>query len=123
MADPDQHDLVPAASLASLPWYLRILVRIAPKLAIRLIARQAGRFQGASYDRLHDAFARTATIDIVPSASGQRGFTLILDQSTAFYFYQEGDHFSYDGYELGPYAPGDVTVFDRRRQSEHPKPY
>ena len=37
---------------------------------------------------------------------------LVIDQKDALYFYQDGDHFSYDGCEIGEYEKGEVTIFD-----------
>src|SRR3989344_4909754 len=63
-------------------------------------------------DRAHELFKKSERIDIAPSKSGLRGFQLIIDGSTALYFYQDGDHFVYDGFEGGEYGKGDVTIFD-----------
>ena len=41
-----------------------------------------------------------------------RGFILVMDRKTALFFYQQGDHFSYDGFEMGQYNKGEVTVVD-----------
>ena len=49
-------------------------------------------------------------IDIVPLGPGSQGFQFIIDSSTSLYFYQDGDHFVYDGYEMGQYGKGEVTI-------------
>ncbi|MFH1990390.1 MAG: hypothetical protein ABIJ19_00855, partial [Patescibacteria group bacterium] len=56
-------------------------------------------------------------IDILPSESGLRGFVVVLDRKTAIYFYQDGDHFVYDGFEMGRYDKGDVTIFDNTKRN------
>ena len=40
---------------------------------------------------------------------------IVIDRSTALYFYQDSDHFKYDGFEIGEYEKGDVTIFDNFR--------
>jgi len=61
---------------------------------------------------LHEELAKNKRVDISPTSGGGRGFIIVLDQKTSFYFYQDGDHFIYDGCEMGEYEKGDVTVFD-----------
>lgn len=97
-----------------LPWYRRIFLRLFQHAFFR---RQAQRLQadGTLYRRAHEVFAKVERVDLFPSASGQRGFLLVLDKTTALYFYQDGDHFMYDGFEIGEYEPGDVTVLDGAR--------
>lgn len=62
--------------------------------------------------KVHEELSETGRVDIFPSESGKRGFVLILDRKRAFYFYQDGDHFFYDGCEVGEYEKGEVTIFD-----------
>ena len=64
------------------------------------------------FDKFHGVFSQTNRIDIFPSGSGSRGFMIVIDKKTALYFYQDGDHFIYDGFEMGEYEKGDVTIFD-----------
>lgn len=80
------------------------LVEPALLLSFRLFEREA--------ERMHAAFDRTGRIDIEPLSGDGRGFRLITDRRTAFYFRQDGDGFEYDGYEVGEYGKGDVTLFD-----------
>ena len=61
---------------------------------------------------LHEELAKSKRVDIFPLQGGGRGFMLVLNQKDALYFYQNGDHFSYDGCEIGEYEKGDVTIFD-----------
>lgn len=63
---------------------------------------------------LHEELAKSKRIDISPVNSGGRGFIITIDRKSALYFYQEGDHFVYDGCEMGEYEKGDVTIFDKK---------
>ena len=91
--------------------WTRILLRIAPAYGVKRLTRSfGGNFDYA--EKAHALFDKTERIDIIPSCSGTRGFQIILDKSTALYFNQDGDHFTYDGFEVGEYDGGEVTVFD-----------
>lgn len=95
-------------------WFTKILFRLWPTLMMKNFARKIG-IKDSSFDQLHPVFSKTNRIDLIPfspSHSGHRGFMIILDQKTALYFYQDGDHFVYDGFEMGEYDKGEVTVFD-----------
>jgi hypothetical protein len=65
--------------------------------------------------KAHALFEKVERVDIVPSRSNMRGFQIILDGLLSLYFSQDGDHFVYDGFEMGPYEDGDVTIFDKLR--------
>ena len=45
-------------------------------------------------------------------AGQNRGLIITLDQKFTLWFFQDGDHFVYDGFEIGEYEKGDVTIFD-----------
>lgn len=92
-------------------WWTRALLRIAPLRGIRRLSRQLGVDPDVA-DTANALFANVERVDIVPTRIGMRGFQLIVDQSTSLHFYQDGDHFIYDGFENGAYEKGDVTVFD-----------
>ncbi|MBI4120007.1 MAG: hypothetical protein HY454_00935 [Parcubacteria group bacterium] len=92
-------------------FWTRFLLRVLPLQGIRRLSRRLGVDPDVA-DKAHALFENIEKVDLVPLQSGQRGFQLILDQSTALYFYQDGDHFKYDGFEMGEYEKGDVTVFD-----------
>ncbi len=66
-------------------------------------------------DKVHEFFAGSEKVDIVPLESGERGFMIIIDRKQALYFYQDGDGFRYDGCEMGEYGKGDVTIFDNSK--------
>lgn len=92
-------------------WWTRVLLRISPLRGVKQLSREFG-IDPEVTDKAHELFAETKRMDVIPSKSGLRGFQLIIDGSTAVYFYQDGDHFVYDGFEGGEYEKGDVTIFD-----------
>lgn len=92
-------------------WWTRVLLRFAPLRGVRRLSRKMGIDPDIA-DKANALFAGTERVDIVPSRTGTRGFQIILNRSTALYFYQDGDHFVYDGFESGEYDKGDVTLFD-----------
>jgi len=94
-----------------IPWHRKFLLKFFPKTALKLFAKEIG-IANPVFDQLHNIFGNTQRIDLYQSTSGQRGFILVLDLKTALYFYQDGDHFTYDGFEMGEYDRGDVTIFD-----------
>jgi len=92
-------------------WFTKLMFKFWPSLAMIRMARK----MGISYPLFNEArelFSKVGRVDILPSASGLRGFILVLDRKTALYFCQDGDHFVYDGFEMGRYDKGDVTIFD-----------
>lgn len=93
-------------------WWTKILLKVRPALVMRRFARELG-IKGPVFDQAHALLSGVDRIDLFPARTNERGFLLVLDRKTALYFYQDGDHFVYDGYEMGRYAKGDVTIFDR----------
>ncbi len=96
-------------------WWTRILLRISPLRGVKRLSRELGVDPDLA-EKAHEVFSGAKRIDIISSQSGERGFQLIIDGSTALYFYQHGDHFVYDGWENGEYEKGDITVFDGKRE-------
>lgn len=93
-------------------WFDKLLLKFWPKLMMRKFAKKMG-IKEILFDAAHEVFHKVERIDFFPLFSQQaRGFLLVLDGKTALYFYQDGDHFIYDGYEMGEYGKGDVTLFD-----------
>lgn len=90
---------------------MKLLLKFWPRAAITLLARQQG-IKDSPFGPFHDIFSSVERVDIIPYQSGSRGFMIILDRHTALYFNQDGDHFVYDGFEVGEYDKGDVTIFD-----------
>ena len=61
--------------------------------------------------KMHQLFASAERVDVLPT-EGIRGFRLVLNNRFAIYFFQDGDNFAYDGFEVGEYETGEVTIFD-----------
>jgi len=95
-------------------WFIKLLLKFWPKLAMRYFAGKMG-IKEPLFDKAHELFSKIDCVDIMPTASGSRGFILILNRHTALYFYQDGDRFAYDGFEMGEYEKGDVAIFDKIR--------
>ncbi|RJQ14365.1 hypothetical protein C4553_01470 [Candidatus Parcubacteria bacterium] len=95
-------------------FFTRILIKFWPAMAVKQMARQMG-INNPLFDKAHYLFTKVKRVDLVPLKSGLRGFMVVLDRRTALYFYQNNDHFVYDGYEMGMYNKGDVTIFDQTK--------
>ena len=92
-------------------WLTRFLLRFWPSLGLVRLTKEFG-LDPKLISKANNLFLKVKRIDIVPSVSGERGFQIILDKSTALYFNQDGDHFVFDGVETGKYEGGDITIFD-----------
>ncbi len=97
-----------------IPFWLNVLFIFWPRMAIRYIAWQTN-FPIRTVEKLHEAFGRSGRIDIFPLLE-RRGFMLVIENKLSLWFYQDGDGFKYDGFELGEYEKGDISVFDRWRK-------
>jgi len=102
-----------------IPWHHKLLLKFYPKASFKIFAKELD-IDNPLFDKIHDAFDDIERIEIFPTKGGKRGFVLVLDQKTALFFYQDGDHFKYDGFEMGEYKKGDVTVFDHIREKVSP---
>ncbi len=71
-----------------------------------------------AFSEAHDLFSKIRRVDLLPLKLGYRGFMIVLDKKTALYFHQDYDHFIYDGFEIGEYEKGDVTIFDDLKQEK-----
>lgn len=91
--------------------FIKLLFLLPSKWAIKILAKKMG-VKNVIFDKLHDLFSKAKRIDFFPCQSDSRGFIIILDRETALFFNQDGDHFVYDGYEMGEYEKGDVGIFD-----------
>ncbi|MEK7463255.1 MAG: hypothetical protein AAB621_02750 [Patescibacteria group bacterium] len=92
-------------------WFTKLLLKFWPSLAMKRMAKEMG-IENPVFDQFHEVFSKVERVDIFPLQSGSRGFMIVLDQKTSLYFYQDGDHFVYDGFEMGEYEKGDITIFD-----------
>ncbi|MBU2082126.1 hypothetical protein KKH14_01735 [Patescibacteria group bacterium] len=97
-------------------WFTKLMFKLWPGFAMQRMARKMG-ISDPLFDEAQELFSRVRRVDILPSASGLRGFVVVLDRKTALYFYQDGDHFVYDGFEMGRYDKGDVTIFDNTKRN------
>lgn len=96
-------------------WLTKLMLKFWPSLVMKRFAKKLG-IKDPVFDRIHQSFSKVNRVDLIPFEPGQRGFMIILDQKTALYFYQDGDHFVYDGFEMGEYEKGDVTIFDNLKR-------
>ncbi len=111
--DSEQVDVYAMSDIKDLPfsWWEKCLLRIAPKLFMK---RQLAQYNiaGSAIDYAHTLFG-DRKIHIFPlSGYTGRGFVISMDNALTLWFIQDGDRFVYDGYEIGEYVDGDVTVFD-----------
>jgi len=94
-------------------FFSKLLMRYFPKILMRLAAKE----QGVDYrdtGRAMELFGRAERIDFQPlSGQNGRGLIITLDRKLTLWFFQKGDHFTFDGFEMGEYDKGDVTVFDK----------
>lgn len=97
-------------------WLTRTLLAISLSWGMSRLAKELSIPGIETSKAAHALFQKVERVDIVPSHSNMRGFQLILDGLLSLYFSQEGDHFVYDGFEMGPYDDGDVTILDKLRQ-------
>ena len=98
---------------------MRLFLWLAPDYALKLLARRSGDGE-IIFDKLHEALVSTKRVDLFKTGSNSRGFILVLDQRTALFFYQDGDHFIYDGWETGEYGKGEITILDNSVNDKDP---
>lgn len=98
-------------SRLDIPWHEKFLMKISPRLFMKICAGDLG----LDYKKVDLAFKlfKDAKIHIQPmSGANGRGFIVFLDNKLSLWFNQDGNHFEYDGFEMGEYDDGKVTVFD-----------
>ena len=99
-----------------LPWHQRLLMRFFPKVFLKTHAEKLN-IGGDKLELAYKLFDGCKRIDIQPLAgTGGRGFIICLDNKLTLWFYQDGDHFKFDGIEMGEYGNGEVTVFDALKE-------
>lgn len=113
----DFDDLEPGdMSQLDIPWYQKAILKISPRLFMRWQACKTD-LDYSLVERAEELFGKGKRIHIQPlSGVSGRGFILFIDNKVSFWFYQNGDHFEYDGFEMGEYDDGDVLVFDGLKQ-------
>ena len=53
---------------------------------MKLTAKKIG-IENSIFDKLHEVFPKTKSIDLLPLKSSHRGFMIIIDRKTALYFH------------------------------------
>lgn len=98
----------------------RFLIAFFPKGFLRHVAKLKG--VDKRVDAAYKLFRQKDRVDLFPFGSGEgRSLILVLNKELALFFEQEGDHFMFDGFEMGKYIPGDVSVFDDLHTSPFPE--
>lgn len=92
-------------------WLDKLFLKLWPNLEMRRMAKRMA-VDNVMFNKLHEVFRGVKIIDIFPYSGNNRGFILALDRQTALFFNQDGGHFEYDGFEMGQYNKGEVTIFD-----------
>ena len=100
------------AKLLKMSFWDKLRYKLFPKSLIKIANKNRGIDDKPLY-KIHEALQDVERIDIFPLVPDDRGFMLVLDRNKAFFFYQDGDHFQYDGFETGEYDKGDVTIFEK----------
>lgn len=99
-----------------LNWYTKYLMRFNPRGLFAQAAREQG-IDNRKIDAAEALFRNAKRIDIQPlSGEHGRGFIITINNGLSLWFNQDGDAFVYDGFEIGPYDNGDITVFDSLKQ-------
>lgn len=106
--------------MAEVSWVTKLGMALWPKAWLRAVAARRGvdsrRLDWAA-ELFHDS-----RIDLFPLSSQRgRGFLVVIDSKLSLWFVQDGDHFVFDGHEMGEYSPGRVTIFDGMK--DHPSPF
>lgn len=93
-------------------WFTKSLVRLSPWTLFRLAARD-NKLNYKKVELAEKLFRDAERIDFQPSGGADgRSLVMYVDNKLSLHFYQNGDTFEYDGFEIGPYDDGEVTVFD-----------
>ena len=102
-----------------LNWYTKYLLRFNPQTLFQNAARE-NNIDDKKIDSANALFMDAKRIDIQPLSNKMgRGFIITINNGLSLWFYQNGDTFKYDGFEIGPYNDGDVTVFDEILDNPH----
>jgi len=85
---------------ADIPWHKKLLLKISPRLFFKMESKEIG-IDSSKIDLADKLFGDAKRIDIRPLSGGSRGFIIFLDNKFSLWFFQEGDHSVYDGFEMG----------------------
>src|ERR1700679_3939758 len=107
--DPGEFDELKKTKVS---WVTRALLAVAVPWGLGRLARELGGSGVEMSKKAHSFFEGTGRVDVAPLRSELRGFQIVIDNMLSLYFIQDGDHFAYDGFEMGLYEDGDVTIFD-----------
>ncbi len=111
--DPDEID-AEFLERAGASWLTRKLLAVSFGMGMRRLAKELSEPGLGMSKRANALFDQVRRVDVAPSDSpGFRGFQMVIDGVLSLYFSQDGDHFVYDGFEVGYFEDGDVTVFDQ----------
>lgn len=80
----------------------RLFLRFWPHVGFKRLNKKLGIVNDV-FDKADEVFRGSKRIELYPISG---------DLKTALYFHQDGDHFKYDGFEMGEYEKGDITIFD-----------
>lgn len=104
-------------SRLNFPWHKKLVLKFFPQLFFKLFAKNIN-LNNKKIDFATKLFGDANRIDIQPLSGSSRGFIIYIDNKLSLWFYQDGDHFIYDGFEMGEYENGDVTIFDGIKSNE-----
>lgn len=82
------------------PWYKKLLLKFFPHVFMRLEASKLGLDDDMIDNAEHLFAGKKIHIQPLSGVSG-RGFIIFVDNKMSFWFFQDGDHFVYDGFEMG----------------------
>lgn len=115
--EDDLNDLQPGdLSRLKIPWHKKLLLKFFPRLFLKMSAREMD-IDYSIVVKAGEIFGDGKKIHIQPLSGQNRGFIIFVDNKISYWFFQEGDHFEYDGFEMGEYDDGDVQVFDGLKRS------
>lgn len=93
------------------PWHKKFLLKFFPRWFMKLTAKEL-KLDDSMIENAQKLFGGKK-VYIQPLAGvGGRGFIIFVDSKMSFWFFQDGGHFKYDGFEMGEYDDGEVTIFD-----------
>ena len=113
----DDFEDIPVGDMSNLdiPWYKKMILKFFPHLFLKWHAGHMN-IDDKMISYAQNLFAdKKIHIQPLSGVSG-RGFIIFVDNKISFWFFQDENHFVYDGFEMGEYDDGDVTVFDSKSE-------